>query len=80
MLILSLIKYDKGKGMLIDVKFQETGIVKTFDLDDEPEIHDVITLSDGGKEEDFWVVSVSGRIYGHNTTVPTSITVKRAHP
>lgn len=66
--------------MLIDVKFQETGIVKTFDLDDEPEIHDVITLNDGGKEEDFWVVSVSGIIYGHNTTVPTSITVKRTHP
>lgn len=80
MLILSLFKYDKGKEMLIDVKFQETGIVKTFDLDDEPAINDVITLIDGGKEESFWVVSVSGRIYGHNTTVPTSITVKRSHP
>ncbi|WP_312990871.1 hypothetical protein [Atlantibacter hermannii] len=66
--------------MLIDVKFQETGIVKTFDLDDEPVINDVIRLNDGGREEAFWVVSVSGRIYERNTTVPTSITVKRADP
>lgn len=62
--------------MIFSVHFTDTGIEKELDFDTAPQLHDVLTIEDGGIEDKFWVVSVSGAFDSDGKTRPGRISVK----
>lgn len=63
--------------MIFDIHFTETGVVKEFELDEAPMLHEVLTIREGGMDTKFWVYSVSGGIEVNGKISPGIIRVKR---
>ncbi len=63
--------------MIFNVHFTESGITKELEFDEAPLPDDVLTIREGGIENKFWVVSVSGSIDAAKKTQPGQIRVKQ---